>query len=284
MAYADEERRGWLTRSSLETMFNVIKGPVDTLPLTLYSHIANPEGLARNFTEWLSEKVKTEGAAPRIFASCYLTRPNTFPESFARLRTEDRITMYENILEITSSAGFTRHYFFLDQMEDTIMATPTSRMGEFSQGMRRVLEASVNKATIVVTLHPDSELKLNTSAAQHLQNLAPLDEKHTVDLTTLDRRSEKAVSLAAEYMKHFRQGDPPTPTYPLDPEAIRYLCYLKDGNIRLILQQLHQCLKLGVTDGHPVIDLDYILQHHGETMGSELNLAKYEEFKESSQN
>jgi len=268
-----------LTRESVETLFNVYTEPPDTLPLSRYTHIAQPGSLALELAAWLSEKCGVDREVPLMLATYYLTSPTAFQEKYVGTRY-DKITMYKDILKILAFAGFNRHYFLLDQMEDSIMATPMSRMGEFSSGMRRILEASMGDVTIAVTLHPDSETKLSIEAAKRFTSLAPLDAKHRVDVMTSESSLRaQVVSLAVKYMEHFRKGKPPTQTYPLDPEVIRYVCFLKDGNIRDVLQQLHECVKYGAMTGNSYIDMDFVLKHHRETMGTLINKELLDKFR-----
>jgi len=227
----------------------------------------------------LCEKCNIPELTSLLFATSYLKQPVDFSSKFSKVRSEDRVDMYASMLKVLSSSGVGHCYFFLDQWEDTIVSTPSSQIGGFSSGMRRVLEASANKATFILTLHPDSERKLNTPAAQHLLAIAPLDENHFVDVSVLDKRSDEVIPLAVDYMDHFRTGLPENPTYPLDPQVIRYICFVKEGCIRYILQHLHQGLKYGALHNHPYVDMGFLFKHHAEIMGSELNERRYKEFE-----
>ena len=168
----------------------------------------------------------------------------------------------------------------MDQFEDSVMSASTGKMGELGLGIRRMLEASSGKASIIVTLHPDSEQKLNSNpAVQNLQSLAPIDENRYISLTAFDPASTLAIPLAAEYVKRYRDGAAPDELFPIDPTVVRYVCFLKRGLIRHILQQLHECINFGVTQGYKRIDMDLVLQNHSMTMGVEFREEKYEEFK-----
>jgi hypothetical protein len=268
-----------LSLPALETMFKTIRWPVDSLPLTLYTHVTDSSLLASKFSRWLAEKLRIPEQISLLFSTSYMTQPVDFPSKFSKLRSEDRIDIYASLLKILLSSGVGHCYFFLDQWEDSIVSTPASQIGGFCSGMRRVLEASANVATFILTLHPDSERKLNTHAAQHLLAIAPLDENHFVDVSVLDRRSDQVIPLAVDYMDHFRTGSTENPTYPLDPRVIRYICFVKEGCIRYILQHLHQGLKYGAMNDHPYVDMSFLLDHHAEIMGSELNERKYREFE-----
>jgi hypothetical protein len=266
MKYAEEKRSLVLSRESLETLFDVYKEPPETLPLTLYTHVTNPSLLSQELTSWLAETLHVNKANTSIVVETYLTKPSSLLDKLSRLRF-DEMEMLQTTLALMAFSGFEQHYLFLDQMEDPIMATSGGKLHEFCVGMRRILESCTDKATIVVTLHPDSEMKLDTQNARDLLGLAPLDLVHRVDVMSMEAGSNLAVALALEYLRSFRTSTPPSPAFPFTPEVIRYVCYLKDGNIRAILQQLNECLKFGAASGNRPVDMDLVLKNPRETLG-----------------
>ena len=279
LVYAEESKNLLFTKSAVETLYNAHPKPVESLPLLLYTHVPDPGRLAKDVSMWLQEKFKSSEFLASSLAESYLTRPNRFPASLTG-RTADPIKCYGDVLTVLCRGGFSYGYLFLDQFEDSVMSTSTSKMGEFGLGMRRMLEASTGKATIVVTLHPDSEQKLNSNpAVQNLQTLAPIDAKRYISLNVLDPSSTLVVPLATEYIRRYRAGVAPDETYPLDSRVVRYVCFLKRGLIRQILQQLHECINFGVMQGYKKVDMDFVLQNHNMTMGVEFREDKYDEFK-----
>lgn len=279
LKYSEDRKSLRLTKEAIETLFNVYRTPPDSLPLTLYTHIINPVSLAKDLDTWVSEKTGVAREIIPLLTVTYLTNPSHLVQLVSSTRM-DKIEIFKGFLEILTSFGFKRHYLFLDQFEDTIMTTPVSRIGEFCLGIRRMLEATTDKASIIVTLHPDSEMKLDTQSARNLlDTLAPLDLGHRIDVMYLEAGSEVAVDLAEEYLHHFRTEDSPYPTYPLDPEVIRFICFLKEGVIRGILQQLHVCLKFGASIGNPPIDMDLILSHSRETLGIQIGKDHVDRFR-----
>lgn len=278
LQYAEEKHSLTLSKESVETLFNVYKYPPETLPLTLYTHVTSPSSLSKDLTSWLLEKLGVSKEPISIVVDTYLTSPSSLADKLAKVRL-DEIDMLKDILSLLAFSGFEQHYFFLDQMEDAIMATSASKLREFCVAMRHMLEVCMNKATIIVTLHPDSEMKLDTQNAKDLLGLAPLDLTHRVDVMSMEAGSKLAVDLSLEYLRHFRTSDPPSPTFPFTPEAMRYICYLKDGNIRAILQQLHECLKFGAISGSQLMDMEFILKHPRETLGALVNEQQLSEFR-----
>ena len=278
LQYAEEKHSLTLSKESVETLFDVYRSPPETLPLTLYTHVTSPLSLSKDLKGWLLEKLGVSKESISIVVDAYLTYPSSLSEKLAKVRL-DEIDMLGNILSLLIFSGFEQHYFFLDQMEDAIMATSASKLREFCVAMRRMLEVCMNKATIIVTLHPDSEMKLDTQQAKDLLGLAPLDLGHRVDVMSMEAGSKLAVDLSLEYLRHFRTSDPPSTPFPFTPEAIRYVCYLKDGNIRAIVQQLHECLKFGASSGNRLIDMEFILKHPRETLGALVDKEQLREFR-----
>ena len=277
--YSEERKSLLFTRSSIETLRNAFPAPVDSLPLLLYTQVADPARLAEDVAKWLQESFKCGDNLSSALADSYLTKPNSFP---ARLtgRGVDTIGAYGDVLTLLRNGGFDFGYVFLDQFEDSVMSTPTGKMGEFGLGVGRVLEASSGKASVVVTLHHDSEEKLSSSPAlRDLQALAPIDSERCVSLSALEPASALVIPLVTEYMKRYREGTAPDETFPLDPEVMRYVCFLKRGLIGHILQQLHECIDYGAAHGYKRMDMDLVLQDHSTTMGVEFRKRKYEEFK-----
>lgn len=278
-AYADEKKNLLFTKSSIETLYNAYQRPVDSLPLMLYTHIPDPPKLAKDVSKWLQEKFRCSDFLAGCLAESYLTKPNSFPASLTG-RTADPIKSYGDVLTVLAKGGFDYGYVFLDQFEDSVISTSTGKMGEFGLGMRRMLEASTGKATIIVTLHPDSEQKLNSPAVQNLQSLAPINGQRYISLNAFEPTSPLVLPLVMEYIKRYRQGAAPDEAYPLDPKVVRYVCFLKRGLIRHILQQLYECVNFGVTQGYKKLDMDFIRQNHNMTMGVEFRENKYDEFKD----
>jgi hypothetical protein len=276
--YASEEQSLKLSKESVETMFSVFKEPPETLPLTLYTYVTKPDRLADDVTRWLSNKLNVNERHMSMVIQTYLTYPSSLSEKLERARL-DEIEMFRDFLVLLEFSGIRYNYFFLDQLEDAIMATSSSKLNVFCVAIRRMIEAAVNKASIIVTLHPDSEMKLDTQQARDLLGIAPLDLGHRVDVMSMEAGSELTIDLSLEYLNFNRTSDPPFPTFPFSPEVLRYVCFLKDGQIRAILQQLHECIKFGASKGSPPIDIDFVLKHPRETLGALVNKSQLAEFE-----
>lgn len=265
--------------ASIISMFNFAKWPCDRVPLNLYTHISKPEIFGKKFASWITSQLAVNQKVAEHLASSYLTNPQDFLENLERDRRIDKIEAYQSVLRLLSKADLQPCFFFLDQWEDAVYPISPSKIGEFCSEMRRMVEAGGSLATVVVTLHQDSDVRLNITSCDQLLAIAKKDSLHVVDVSKL-RRKDAAILLAVAYLKYFRiQGkEISSPTYPFDPRAIMYISFVTEGNIRYILQYLHQCLEFSLTQDNDLIDLEFIKNHHLETMGKELNENQYEEF------
>jgi len=284
--FAKERNDVRISSDNIDMMFNAYQRPPGKLPLTLYTHVSSPERLAKTMALWVSSLGnQLNPLFLEQFFNLYLTQPAELPGKIAKFKTRelDEVGIYANLLELLFHSGFLENFVFLDQLEDAIMPCPAGRIGEFCLDMKRMVEAGIGRTVTVVTLHPDSEMKLDTQAAQHLLKVAPLDSAHRVDVIALEVTGNETLDLAADYMNHFREGPPAYPTWPLHPDVIRYVSFLKDGNMRGILQQLHECLKFAASNGNPEITLDYVLENHEGTLGALKNPDLYEEFRRKMQ-
>lgn len=281
LTFSNSRQDARVTTEAIDTMFNAYQSPPESLPLTLYTHVTAPTRFAKMVAEWLkSQSSQLNEDFLEQFLTLYLSRPKEFSQKIAKIRVKglDAIDVYANLLGFLHQSGFKNNYVFLDQLEDAIMPLPAGKIGEFCLDFRRMLEAGMEKSVMIVTLHPDSEMKLDTQAAQHLLKVAPLDAAHRIDVLALEFSGNDAIDLAIEYMNHFRTEKPDFPTFPMDPDVIRYVCFLKEGNIRQILQQLNECLKFAASNGGHRVSMDYVLEHHKETMGMLKNPTLYDEF------
>jgi len=259
-----------LTPDAVERLFVDFPTPTNRLPLNRYTHTRDSSKVAEGFAAWLSARLKVSNRALLTLASDYLSEPTAFLDSILG-RSVDSIELYEACLRFLDGFGYRRHYVFLDQFEDMIMGTSRSSMGKFALEMKSLIRASAGNATIFVTLHPNSETSLKIPAAQDMTGVAPLDAVHRIDVMILDTRGDSAIGLAEEYFRHFRTGEVPYASYPVEPELLEFMCYTNRGLIRGFLQQLHNALDYGAGVGYPELTLEYAREHPLEVLGREVD-------------
>jgi hypothetical protein len=110
--------------------------------------------------------------------------------------------------------------------------------------------------------------------------LAPLDTLHRVDVIELEPEGDEALLLAAEYLRQFRSSEAPNEIFPFEPNALRYICHLKQGNKRDFLAILCSCLKYGALTKTKEITLDFILEHPRDTIGQLVDPTTLQRFKQ----
>ena len=261
---------------SVRKLFEDHPAPPDRLPLTLYTHIRDIEGVVARLVSFLCTRLGADVRPLGILFGDYLSHPSQLPESM-RGRKVDCMALYQSCLRLMGAYGYDRHYVFLDQFEDLVMGVSKSRLGGFALGMKILVSAS-ESATIFVTLHPSSEQHLNDPKARDLTGVAPINATHRVNLLTLDTEPGKAVGLAEEYLRHFRDGESHYPSYPFEPELLLFIWYFNKGIIRNYLQQLYHALEYGVMSGCPEFTFEYAQGHQLEVLGREVTDRMMEEY------
>ncbi|SRR6266702_782147 len=284
LRYASEHPSPNLTRQAIEVMLKVFQKPPETLPFTRFLHLTRPAALAKPLGDWINkQEPRIDAKFGQFFAEQSLTHPDTFYDEYLRFKlpAHDRIDFYRNMLFVLKMGGYQYHYLFLDQFEDAVMPVSTAGMADFCLGMRRIIEANQGIATVVVTLHPDSETKLDLPGAADLVKIAPVDDIHRVDVGVLESASNDAIVLARSYFDKYRVKVDVKPTSPLAEDVIRYACFLEDGNIRRTLQKLHTILRCAAEHGIQPMTMDYVKLNHRETMGTELQPELIRKFQNS---
>ena len=249
----------------------------DNIRINWYTYVSNTEKFATEVSKWLRQKYGISEFSAQLLTESYFSNPNSILKKLSS-KIGDSIALYGDILTLLTKGGFDWGYIFLDNFEDSVTAK-TTRIEDLSIGMRRMIEASSGKASILVTLHPDSHMRLDAPESKSLQSIAPLDEKRVIPVNVLDVKTKLVVPLAAEYIRNYRSGNVPYETFPLDPDVIRYVCYLKQGNLRAILQQLHECLDQAIQLNKKVIDMNLVRENHNSMMGKQINEKTMQEFE-----
>jgi hypothetical protein len=276
LKYAEET--GNIVKEAVEIMSEHYKRPPEKLPLERYVHAFEPSRLINDIIYWAVSKCGCKEHLPEAFFNTYFTYPTSFLQKASKGRF-DPIEDYEDTLKLLRFAGFEYGYFFLNQFEWSIPSS--ANIKEFCIGMRRMLEASENTASIIVTLHPEAYKKLaDNPLAEHLRTLAPFDNRHYKVLNVLPRDGKLGVHLAETYVSFFRTEALADKTYPFEPLTIRYLCFLYGGNIRDVLQALYQCVEFAIEKNCSNIDMKFLMDHHQEVLGRDFNQRKYKEFRE----
>jgi hypothetical protein len=173
--------------------------------------------------------------------------------------------MIAAVYRLLELGGYVYHYLFFDQFEDVVHGLSGQSLITFNTEMRRLIEASIGHATMVVSLHPGAHATLDTAEGGDITSIAPLDERHVVTVWPLNK--DEASLLARTYLDHFRLADPPAALYPFTTEAIEQICDTYKGNVRACLQAFNYAIEKGVDEGFSKIDGDFIAKHHADITG-----------------
>jgi hypothetical protein len=278
--YCREQSNPMLQTDAVEYLFEKHPNLCSDLQLTLYTHIRNPDTIGKQFTKYLQSKTGIDPKNIEPLIQKYLTEPATYLETLSSSKTNTS-GVFGDLVKILDLQDYERHYIFLDQFEDMITGSTRTGIAKLSLELKNILLKSSRKVTFYMTLHPHSEMLLQGMEAKDLTGIAPLDTIHRVNVMVLDRKGDQAATLAQAYMEYYRTQEPPYPTYPLEEELVKFLCYLDVGNIRALLQHLYNCIEYGSMKELEEITLDYALEHQQEILGREVNQKQISRFQNS---
>jgi hypothetical protein len=242
--------------------------PVDLVDLRSYL-VYSPDRLVRSLSGWAcSKKSSLQKEIVEFFFSTYLSEPDKFLTGYSRVIKKvnsDEIDLLHNLLLFMELAGYKYHYMFFDQFEDAVTGLSGKSLIDFSSGMRRLLDGSMNRMSIIVTLHPGAALTLDGPDAQEFITLAPLDSRHRVDIELLEPK--EAISLAKTYMDDFRVDGAPNLLYPFTEEAIQEISDGVGGQIRGFLTGMNLAIEEGIEADFSEIDRSFVKSNYESIVG-----------------
>jgi hypothetical protein len=271
-AYIGENPQGAITAAAAERFAETFPQLPQRAISLLNFMVYNPDQLITDLAVWahcqIGDEMPLELA--HAFFKSYLTDPRTFTDAYpAVLRKHkwDNIAMLAGVYHLLKLGGYEFHYLFLDQFEDVVHGLSGKSLITFNTEMRRLIEASIGQATLIVTLHPGATNTLSGNEGGDITSIAPLDQRHVVDVRSLAK--ERAEQLAQTYLDHFRitESSPPSALYPFTAEAIKKIYEAAKGNIRAYLQALNYAIEKGIDAGCPLIDEKFLTEHHSDITG-----------------
>lgn len=267
LKYVREASRPVLERGVVDNLIALHPTPPRTLSaraLMLWDVKAAVDSIGRWF-EAESPRVRPDIA--RGFLDCMLSEPAKFAELYAKRAKRQEVTSFISIVELLTIGGVGYLYVFLDQFEELFHGRGKRELHELASSMRQILEASSGMATFVVTLHPGAAMNLTSIDGQTLTTIAPLDDRHVVDLPNMS--AAQAVHLAQTYLAPFRLAEIETVALsaPFEDSCIESISRSWDGNIRQVLQTLHYSVEAALEHGAERIDDGFLQQYHREITG-----------------
>lgn len=281
VSFASQSSKFNSISNKIELLVEQYPEPPEVFPITLFTRLSRPKELASQFTEWLASETAASHETLERFVSSYMESPKQFAKTL--MKKSDKIKEYGAYLKILQKAGYKWGYFFLDQMEESILVTSKRNIGDFSIGFRRLIEEGTNFSTIVCTLHYSSIRTLmdNPTAEINIQGFAPFDKNHFIGIypDQLMKR-QKFAEFILSYILEFRKGKRSNllDVHPFEPSVIEYIAFLTKGNLRDILRILHNLLKKAVSIELDSINIEFVIQNHSETVGREFSKDEYDSF------
>jgi hypothetical protein len=271
-AYAQEKPDGEITSAAVEMFAQTFPEVPFRIISLLNFMVYNPDQLITDIAAWAHRKAGD--GLPRelanTFFQSYLTDPRTFPDAYPkalRRHRRDNITMIAAVYDLLRLGGYVYHYLFFDQFEDVVHGLSGQSLITFNTEMRRLIEASIGRATMIVSLHPGANATLSSAEGGDITSVAPLDQRHVVSVWPLTK--DEAGLLARTYLDYFRppQSPHPSPLYPFSSKAIEQICDTYKGNVRACLQAFNYAIEKGVDEGFPAIDEAFLVAHHADITG-----------------
>ena len=270
--YVAEKPHGEITAAGVAAFTQAFQHlPHRTLSLLNFM-VYNPDRLISDLAVWVHRQ---EGDSLPLeiaytFFQSYLTDPRTFPEEYPKtLRKHkwDHITMIAAVYRLLKLGGYAYHYLFLDQFEDVVHGLSGKSLITFNTEMRRLIEASIGRATMIVSLHPGAHATLDTAEGGDITSIAPLDQRHVVSVWPLGK--DEASKLAQTYLDRFRlpSSPPPDVLYPFTSDAIGQIWATYKGNVRACLLAFNYAVAKGADEGYPLIDGNFLVKHHADITG-----------------
>lgn len=160
------------------------------------------------------------------------------------ISTVSAVEIFQYIMMLYKLTRSRRALIFIDQFEEYVAAQRGSagarRLGNDMNDIIRTLQNTQN-LTFVLTLHPESEIRLEAAAPQ-LETFGTFEE---TSVTIGDLKPDDLVEMAAAYLDHFRTEKPPKdidPLFPFDRNAIVYLAKESKNIPRVFLRFLHNAM------------------------------------------
>ena len=266
-----------ISSDKINSILTTYQNMPESIQLRLFT-FDSAERVAADMAKFSQEKAGTIREVAAAFFETYLSRPHEFPERYSELKVKgsDEINFFNTLIRLLAISKLGFHYIIVDQFEDAVRGHK-NQLGDFCTEMRRILMSCTKLGLILVTLHPESEAILNERGGEHFVGLANLDERHTIDVKTLE--PEEVVELALTYMEQFRIGSPKHELYPFDKDVVKYIGYRRNWISREILQTLHVAVEEGIDNNFAKIDMEFLKKKHRKILGTEFEPGKFKEFE-----
>jgi hypothetical protein len=168
-------------------------------------------------------------------------------------------------------------------MEDALENVSTKITIEFTAGMRRIMEKSNGKATLICTIHPSSLRTIldNPQAKVNITSLAPMDDNHKIMLFPENiTKNSKIVGFISSYLSHFYSSKSiNNEITPFEKHVLEYTAQLSGGNLRDILRGMYNCINIALDQKISNIDVNFVKNNHKEIFDKEFSQEIFDKSK-----
>jgi uncharacterized protein YneF (UPF0154 family) len=188
--------------------------------------------------------------------------PGETAKKFANIRRSILIStsmeLFGYLVSLMEACGFSRPIIFIDQFEEFVQAhRGASQMAVLGNDMNDLLRALQNKATLVLSLHPEAENVLMSAAQSYIKTFAPITSETMVTVPPM--KPKEGVKLAEVYLSAYRiKGSKRPNLYPFTEDVLEYICWKTRGTPRQFLSALYEAILEGAEQNYQTIDEKFI--------------------------
>lgn len=201
-------------------------------------------------------------ALTQALVKVFRTPPGETAKKFANIRRSilisSAIELFGYLISLMTACGLTRPVIFIDQFEEYVRAHRGSwQLGRLGNDINDLLRAIQNRATLVVSLHPEAEKVLMTAAGSWVRTFAPISVETMVTIEPMTPKD--AVKLASFYLSEYRKEGSDKPViYPFTEDVLKYISLKTNQNPRSFITALHNALVEGALQYYVDIDAKFV--------------------------
>jgi hypothetical protein len=212
--------------------------------------------------------------------------PEETAKKFANIRRSilisSSVELFGYLISLMLSCGLGRPVIFVDQFEEFVQAhRGASQLSVLGNDVNDLLRALQNKATLVLSLHPEAESVLMSAAGTYIRTFAPITPETMVMVPPMT--PEDGVKLARTYLTEFRtEGSNKPELFPFTKEVLEYFCLKTGGNPRQFISALSNAIQAGAEQGCPQINGAFVSNpsnHARILLGAPSEWDKFKEHK-----
>jgi hypothetical protein len=184
--------------------------------------------------------------------------PEETAKKFANIRRSilisSSVELFGYLISLMLACGLGRPVIFIDQFEEFVQAhRGASQLAVLGNDVNDLLRALQNKATLVLSLHPEAESVLMSAAGTYIRTFAPITTETMVMIPPM--KPKDGVKLTQTYLSEFRtKGSNKPELFPFTREVLEYFCLRTGGNPRQFISVLSNAVQEGAYQGYPLID------------------------------